>query len=291
MLDPSSIASCLVRISLAFVRHLDRLRERRAPSAVRTAAAAGWCLRWWGLFNVTAQRALCRTLLAAPRTPPPRPSALSRSGQSTNYRYSANKTTPQPRPIEKSNRHTDVLSLCWLRYHMCPKQNTMRRLGCFSHTCCRSMWGTGHNPKHGCSRSSMRAKCCRTPASHATTRSRCGPLAANSGYRCRMRRSARRRATPSESTAPGMRASGRVRAETRVASQHQANAMHDKVLPSAVLWGDVGRIGACEPLLWHSASLCGSAVRSPGRARFGVWALVMSRVPLQGAAARCPCAL
>lgn len=59
--------------SLTFVRRLVRLRARRAPPAVRTAAAAGWRRRWWGLLGVAVQRALGPTLLGddwrAPQCP------------------------------------------------------------------------------------------------------------------------------------------------------------------------------------------------------------------------------
>ena len=39
------------------------LRARRAPPAVRTAAAGGWRRRWWGLLGVAVQRALGPRLL------------------------------------------------------------------------------------------------------------------------------------------------------------------------------------------------------------------------------------
>ena len=57
--------------SLTFVRRLVRFRARRAPPALRTAAAAGWSRRWWGLLGVALQRALRSTLLGDDWRAPP----------------------------------------------------------------------------------------------------------------------------------------------------------------------------------------------------------------------------
>lgn len=57
----------------ALIRALVAIRCRRAPAALRAAAAAGWQRRWWGFLSVAVQRAVCATVLGGAFLRPPLP--------------------------------------------------------------------------------------------------------------------------------------------------------------------------------------------------------------------------
>ena len=60
-----------------FVRDLVRVRAHRAPPAVRTAAAAGWSRRWWGMLAVAVQQAVASTAPGCAWPAPPHPNRLA----------------------------------------------------------------------------------------------------------------------------------------------------------------------------------------------------------------------
>ena len=49
--------------SQRLVKRLVTLRARRAPAAMRGAAAQGWARRWWGTLAVAIQRMTCSNVL------------------------------------------------------------------------------------------------------------------------------------------------------------------------------------------------------------------------------------
>ena len=82
------------------VRDLVRVRAHRAPPAVRSAAAAGWSRRWWGMLAVAVQQAVASTALGLRVAGPTAPEQAGRAAAGERARPRAS-CAAEPTPSER----------------------------------------------------------------------------------------------------------------------------------------------------------------------------------------------